>query len=177
MKKIFPILCLFILVGWNVAAQNPFLKDGSNIFLKTSTDKVGIGTASTSDKVTIASVAGETILGLKGYPGQYSPYLSCYNSNSVAVFKLFANADWWTFGTTSDTTLALVVGRSARSWFRINGTLKATNVVTTNETVTTSSINHLTITDTTGFVITNGRVIYRIHVTAGGVLTATGMPQ
>ena len=69
MKKIFPILCLFILVGWNVAAQNPFLKDGSNIFLKTSTDKVGIGTASTSDKVTIASVAGETILGLKGYPG------------------------------------------------------------------------------------------------------------
>lgn len=134
MKKLFTLFSILLLSGLIGMAQNPFLKDQSLIYLKVNTDKVGIGAAPTSDKVSITSVAGEIPLGLKGYAGQWNPYISLYNSNSTAIWKLYANAEWWTIGNTMDTTLALLVGRSSKGWLKVNGVLSANEFRSTTGT-------------------------------------------
>jgi hypothetical protein len=152
MKKIITLFTILMLSGLMLYAQNPFLKDQSLIYLKVNTDKVGIGAAPTSDKVTISSVAGETPLGLKGYPGQWNPFISLYNSNSTAIWKLYANADWWTIGQTMDTTLALLVGRSSKGWLKVNGVLSANEFRSTTGTYTNLS--------TTGNLTSGGRALF-----------------
>lgn len=151
MKKLFTLFSILLLSGLIGMAQNPFLKEQSLIYLKVDTDKVGIGCAPTADKVTIKSLGGETPLGLKGYTNHYNPFITCYNSNSVAVWKLFANPDWWTIGTSSDTTTALMVGRFSSQWLKINGTFSAGEVRSTTGTFTNSS--------TTGNLTSIGRFL------------------
>jgi hypothetical protein len=182
MKKIITTLTILLLSGLMVMAQNPFLKDQSLIYLKVDTDKVGIGSAPTADKVTIKSVAGETPLGLKGFTGQWNPYIACYNSNSTAIWRLFANPDWFTIGNTKDTTLALMVGKINKNWLRFNGTGSFTKIIGTTGTIatlgsTTATITHLETTDTTGIVLYNhAGTKYRLYISAGGAVKVSTVP-
>jgi hypothetical protein len=186
MKKIILILLILSIAGL-AAAQNPFLRDGNDIHLKISTDKVGIGTGALSDKVTIASVAAETPLGIIGYPNHYNPYIALYNSDKVAIWKLYAATDWFTIGSTMDTTLALFVGKISKDWIKINGTGSFTKVIGTTITGTTGTITtlgsttatltHLETTDTTGIVLYNKNgTKYRVYISNSGAVRVSTVP-
>lgn len=181
MKKIITITIL-LLAGLMVSAQNPFLKDGDNVYLKVQTDKTGIGTAPTADKLSVGSVAGETTLGLKGYPNHYNPYITLYNSNSVAIWKLFASADYFAIGTTMDTTNALLIGRATKGWLKVNGTGSFTKLISTTGTITTfgsttATVTHLETTDTTGIVLYNrAGTKYRLYISSNGTVKVSTVP-
>jgi len=187
MKKIITLFTLLLLAGVVVTAQNPFLKDQNEVYLKVSTDKVGIGISPSTDKLIIGSVAGEPVLGLKGYPNHYNPYITLYNSNQVPIWKLFASTSWFTIGASRDTAMALLVGRPNAGWVKINGTMAATKLQSTTGAFTnitagtatattlystTAIVNHLSATDSTGIVLYDSRgTAYRIFITSSGTVS------
>jgi len=182
MKKIALLFSFLLTAAVMAPAQNPFIKDQSNIYLKVPADKIGIGAAAALDKVTISSLSGETQLGLVGFPNHYNPFITCYNSNSVPIWKLYASSDWFTIGNTMDTTSALLVGRLAKGWFKVNGTGSFTRAVATTGAITTfeahtATVTHLETTDTTGIVMYNSRGKYRIHISDSGSLIISLIPQ
>jgi hypothetical protein len=195
MKKIIAILTLLLLAGVVVTAQNPFIKDQSEVYLKVQTDKVGIGIPPTADKLTVGSVSGETILGLKGSANFYNPFITLYNSNSVAVWKLFANPDWFVIGKSRDTSQALIVGRLDDDWLKINGTVAATKMQATTGAYTNLTAGTATVTtlvSTTGTITNLGSTTATIttlallgnattktltttgDISASGTITSTG---
>lgn len=202
MKKIITILIFTFVIALVASAQNPFIKDGSNIVLKVPTDKIGVGITPTADKFTVYSLAGETPLGIIGYPNHYNPYITLYNSNKVAVWKLFANPDWFTIGDQRDTTLALIVGKINKNWFKVNGTgsftaLRSalgtiTTIVSTTATITTigsttgnittinsttANLAHIVSTDTTGIVLYNrAGTRYRLYISSNGTVKVSTVP-
>ncbi len=182
MKKIITMLTILLIAGLMTTAQNPFIKDQGDIHLKVSTDKVGIGGNAATAKVSIMSVSGETPLGLTGYPNHWDPYITFFNSNSVAIWKIYANADWFTIGTTRDSTSALLVGRVDKGWFKINGTGSFTKILGTTGTITTlgsttATVNHLEATDTTGIVLYNAAgTKYRLYISSNGTVKVSTVP-
>jgi len=138
------------------------------------------------------SVSGETPLGLIGYPNHWDPYIAIYNSNSMEIWKLYANADWFTIGTTMDSTSALLVGRVNKGWFKINGTGSFTKVLGTTGTITTlgsttatittlgsttATVTHLETTDTTGIVLYNrAGTKYRLYISSNGTVKVSTVP-
>lgn len=192
MKKIITFFTLLLLAAVVVTAQNPFLKDQNEVYLKVSTDKVGIGISPSTDKLIIGSVAGEPVLGLKGYPNHYNPYITLYNSNHVPIWKLFANANWFTIGASRDTLMALLVGRPNAGWLKINGTLattklQATTGAFTNITAgtatattlysTTATVTHFSATDSTGIILYDSRGrTFRVFITSSGTVSCTVVP-
>ena len=172
MKKITTLFCILLFAGLMATAQNPFMRDQGGVYLKINDDKVGIGTASTLDKLTVASVSGETPLGLIGFPNHYNPFITCYNSNSVSIWKLYASADLFTIGNSNDSTTALLVGRLAKGWFKINGTGSFTRVLGT-----TAIITHLETSDTTGIVLYNrAGTKYRLYISSNGTVKVSTVP-
>lgn len=169
MKKLFLLFTILLLAGVIGMAQNPFIKDQDEVYLKVQTDKVGIGIPPTSDKLTIGSVAGETTLGLKGTANYYNPYITLYNSNAVAVWKLFANPDWFVIGKSRDTTQALIVGRLDDDWLKINGTVAATKMQATTAAYTNLTAGTATVTT---LVSTTG-TITNLSSTAAAVTSIT----
>jgi len=192
MKKITGIIAILLFAGLFATAQNPFIKDQDDIYLKVTTNKVGIGLMPGSEKLTVGSVAGEGPLALKGYSSPYSPYVALYSSDDVAIWKLFASPAWWTIGTTRDTTSALIVGKNSLAWLKINGTLAATRLHATTGTVTTLSsttatmttantttlsTNHFTASDSLGLYLYNAAgTRYRVFVTSSGTVSITPAP-
>lgn len=192
MKKFIALLSLLLLVGLIVSAQNPFLKDQSDVYLKVETDKVGIGGPVAADKVSIYSVTGETPLGLFGYPNHFNPYITLYNSNGVKIWRLFANQNWFTIGDTKDTNNALIVGKISKNWIRFNATIYARKVIspigaftaTTAGTATittlystTAKVADMEVTDTTGIVLSRSDgTRYRIFVTESGSISIAEIP-
>lgn len=171
MKK-YILICVALLLGvLYAAAQNPFIRDQESIYLKVTTDKVGIGVAPGASKVTIGSVAGEIPLSLKGYSSPYNPYLALYSSNNVAIWKLYANPNWFTIGNSSDTTTALLVGKISKLWMKINGTLSLPAVISTAATLGTANITTATIGTTTATKSTADTAIATVATI--GKVTAT----
>lgn len=190
------------MTGLFVEAQNPWVKDQDEVYLRMNTDKIGIGVYPGAPKVTIGSVAGETPLALKGYSSPYNPYITLYSSDDVAIWKLFANSSWWTIGSTRDTTTALIVVKNSKNWIRINGTLYATKLksnsgeftdVTASTLTTTtivsniaqlataSTVTHTTVhfeaTDSTGlYLYSSDGTRYRIFITTSGTVSTTTAP-
>ncbi len=192
MKKFIALLSVLLLAGLMVSAQNPFLKDQNDVYLKVETDKVGIGGPVAADKVSIYSVTGETPLGLFGYPNHFNPYITLYNSNGVKIWRLFANQNWFTIGSTKDTSNALIVGKILKSWLKFNATLSVRKLIspigeftaTTASTATvttfystTAKVTDMEVTDTTGIVLSRSDgTRYRIFVTASGSISIAEIP-
>ncbi|MFZ4569752.1 MAG: hypothetical protein ACOYM0_01325 [Bacteroidales bacterium] len=174
MKKYFFFLTVLLLAGVIGMAQNPFIKDQNEVYLKFQTDKVGIGIPPASDKLSIGSVAGETTLGLHGNANYYNPYITLYNSNSVAVWKLFANSEWFIIGNSRDTGQGLIVGRPNDNWLKINGTLAATKMQATTGAFTNITVGTATVTNlgaTTGTFTTIGSTLATLATASTTTLT------
>jgi hypothetical protein len=174
MKKFISILSLLLIAAISSIAQVPWVKDGSATYLKTQTDKVGIGTISPNEKLTIVSLSGESILGLKGYSTQSNAYIKLMNSNGTAIWGLYAKTDWWTIGNTIDSTTALLVAKINKAWIRINGTLSATKLTGTTITgvtgIFTGELTGAGITNTTTDTVTTAAVGTLCYRTADSTL-------
>lgn len=181
MKKFIAIITVLLLAGLFAAAQNPFIKDQEEVYLKVSTDKVGIGLPPTTAKVTIGSVAGEVPLAIKGYSSPYNPYLALYSSDGIAIWRLFANPNWFSIGASQDSTTALMVGKISRSWVKFNATVSATKVLATTGTITTlgsttatlATAGVTTLTATTGTITTLGATAATLATASTTTLTTT----
>jgi hypothetical protein len=182
MKKIFTLLTILLITGLVASAQNAFIKDGSSVSLKVQTDKIGIGSTPTAAKLSIFSVAGETPLGLYGYSSPYSPYINLFSATGVSIWRLYANPNYFTIGSSTDSTTALISGKIPKGWIKFNATCSMTKVLATSGTVTTfgsttATVNHLETTDTTGIVIANKNgTKYRIHISNSGAVLVTAIP-
>lgn len=178
MKKYFAICLILLFSTLMVAGQNVFRKEGNTGVLKVPTDKIGIGGAATTAKMTIFSMAGEIPMALIGYSTPYSPYLTFLNSNQVPVFRIYANNYWWAIGNSSDTAAALLVGKQARNWLKVNGTVSSSKVISTTVSAGTLSATSATFTtgeqtDSTGFILRNrAGTRFRVYITAGGAVAA-----
>ena len=173
MKKfIFLALILTFMSALFAQAQNAFLRFPDKVSLKFQSDKVGIGTDARSEKLAVTSVGGESTLGLYGNAGYYNPYISLFNSNKVSIWNLFANNDWWTIGTSSDTTVALICAKPAKSWVKFNGAISTTKVVTPS--VVATKVEN---TDSTGIILYNrAGTKYRIYIGSGGGVKVATVP-
>lgn len=179
MKKFIAIFAVLLLAGLYATAQNPFIKDQDEVYLKVSTDKIGIGLPPTTAKVTIGSVAGEIPLAVKGYSSPYNPYLALYSSDGIAIWRLFANPNWFTIGDTQDTTSALIVGKIPLDWIKVNGTLSATKLIGTSGTITTlgattatlATAGVTTLTATSGTITTLGATTATLATASTTTLT------
>jgi hypothetical protein len=196
MKKII-LLLLISFTAMAVMAQNPLIRDNGDVHLKINTDKVGIGGPSAAAKVAIRSVAAETPLALYGYANHYNPYITLFNSSGDAIWNLYANQNWFTIGSSIDSTTALIVGKHSKSWLRINGTGKFTNLLGTTGTITTLGATTATFTnskstrdttanavvtklehrDSTGIVMYNSAgTKYRLYISSNGAVKVSTVP-
>lgn len=196
MKKLI-LMLLISLTAMAVMAQNPLIRDNGDVILKINTDRVGIGGPAGTAKFTVKSVAAETPLALVGYLNHYNPYITLFNSSGIGIWNLYANQNWFTIGSSIDSTTALIVGKFSKSWLRVNGTGKFTNVLGTTGTITTLGATTATFTnskstrdttinlvvtklehlDTTGIVMYNAAgTKYRISISSSGALKVTTVP-
>jgi hypothetical protein len=87
----------------------------------------------------------------------------------VAIWKLFANPDWFVIGKSRDTTQAHIVGRLDDSWLKINGTVAATKMQATTGAYTNLTAGTATVTT---LVSTTG-TITNLGSTAATITTGT----
>jgi hypothetical protein len=170
MRKI--ILVCTLLIGLAISVPAQFIKDQSQVYLKSIGDKVGIGIAPTADKFTIASVSGETILGLRGFAYQIAPYITFYNSSGTALAKIFPISSGIAIGMSRDTTVATLVIKPDKSWIKANGTLSALKLQAPLGVFTTVT-GKFYAADSTGIrITTRGGTVYGLFITTSGGVSA-----